>query len=80
MSRTIGVVKSFDVNKGCGWIEHGIGPDVFCHFRQIRGAGFKILTVGQQVEFSVEVNFRGSPHAVDVVILEPQAEDASHSA
>ncbi|ELT92211.1 hypothetical protein CAPTEDRAFT_136770 [Capitella teleta] len=66
MSTTTGTVKWFNDEKGFGFIaqENG-GPDVFAHFRQITGDGFKTLTEGQRVEFTVTQGQKG-PQAEDI--------------
>ena len=52
--RYTGVVKWFDNRKGYGFIQRdGEGDDVFVHFREIQGEGFKTLFEGQKVEFNV---------------------------
>ncbi|MGK0445109.1 MAG: CspA family cold shock protein [Bermanella sp.] len=53
MSTVTGTVKWFNEAKGFGFIEQENGPDVFAHFRAITGTGFKTLTEGQKVEFTV---------------------------
>lgn len=52
-NRESGTVKWFDNAKGYGFIQRSSGDDVFVHFRQIRGEGFRTLQEGQPVEFSV---------------------------
>ncbi|MGI9274575.1 MAG: transcription antiterminator/RNA stability regulator CspE [Endozoicomonas sp.] len=66
MSTTTGTVKWFNEEKGFGFIaqENG-GPDVFAHFRQITGDGFKTLTEGQRVEFTITQGQKG-PQAEDI--------------
>ncbi|WP_281647954.1 cold-shock protein [Parendozoicomonas sp. Alg238-R29] len=66
MSTTTGTVKWFNDEKGFGFIqqENG-GPDVFAHFRQITGEGFKSLAEGQRVEFTVTQGQKG-PQAEDI--------------
>ena len=66
---TTGIVKWFNDEKGFGFItqENG-GPDVFAHFRQIKGDGFKSLAEGQRVEFTVTQGQKG-PQAEDIVVL-----------
>ena len=66
MSTTTGTVKWFNEDKGFGFIaqENG-GPDVFAHFRQIVGDGFKTLTEGRRVEFKVTQGQKG-PQAEDI--------------
>ena len=52
--RYSGVVKWFDNRKGYGFIQRDeIGDDVFVHFREIQGEGFKTLFEGQKVEFEL---------------------------
>ncbi|MRI34457.1 cold-shock protein [Endozoicomonas sp. OPT23] len=65
MSITTGTVKWFNEEKGFGFIAQENGPDVFAHFRQIVGDGFKTLTEGQQVEFTVTQGQKG-PQAEDI--------------
>ena len=59
MATTTGRVKWFDEKKGFGFIERNDGSDVFVHFRAIKGAGYKSLTEGQEVEFDVEQGQKG---------------------
>ena len=62
-----GTVKWFNAEKGFGFIEQdGGGPDVFAHFRQITGTGFKELQEGERVTFDVEQGQKG-PQAVNNV-------------
>ena len=69
MSKATGTVKWFDETKGFGFIAQADGgKDVFVHFRAIKSDGFKTLTEGQQVEFTVEQGQKG-PQAADVVVL-----------
>ncbi|MRI34459.1 cold-shock protein [Endozoicomonas sp. OPT23] len=65
MSTTTGTVKWFNEEKGFGFIAQENGPDVFAHFRQIVGEGFKTLAEGQQVEFRVTQGQKG-PQAEDI--------------
>ena len=64
--RHIGTVKWFNERKGYGFIAQENGDDVFVHYREIRGEGFKTLAEGQQVEFGLVTRDKG-PAAEDVV-------------
>ena len=68
MSRTTGTVKWFHESKGFGFIEQESGPDVFAHFSNISGDGFKTLAEGQKVEFTVTQGQKG-PQAENIVPL-----------
>ena len=67
-----GVVKWFNEGKGFGFIapERG-GKDLFAHFKEIRGDGFRSLTEGQRVEFEVTQGQKG-PQASNIRVLEQQ--------
>jgi len=62
---TTGTVKWFNEAKGFGFIEQTNGPDVFAHFRNIEGDGFKTLAEGQKVEFVVTEGQKG-PQAENI--------------
>ncbi len=55
MSTTTGTVKWFNDTKGFGFItpDNG-GADLFAHFSEITGQGFKTLKEQQRVEFEVK--------------------------
>ncbi|MFQ5859657.1 MAG: cold shock domain-containing protein, partial [Anaerolineae bacterium] len=61
-------VKWFNGSKGYGFIEREEGEDVFVHYSEIQGNGFRNLNEGDRVEFSVESSPKG-PQAVKVVRL-----------
>jgi superfamily II DNA/RNA helicase len=48
-----GTVKFFNAGRGYGFISRERGDDVFVHFSNIVGDGFKTLNEGQVVEFDV---------------------------
>jgi len=48
-----GTVKWFDVKRGFGFIQQEDGNDVFVHYSNITGNGFKVLEDGESVEFEV---------------------------
>lgn len=66
--RESGKVKWFDNAKGYGFIQRLTGDDVFVHFRQIRGEGYRTLQEGQPVEFAVVEGNKGL-QAEDVAAL-----------
>ncbi|WP_226664709.1 cold-shock protein [Microbulbifer aggregans] len=69
MSNTVtGTVKWFDETKGFGFIEQQSGPDVFAHFSAIASTGFRTLTEGQAVEFTVTQGAKGL-QAENIVVL-----------
>jgi CspA family cold shock protein len=57
--RIIGTVKWFNGSKGYGFIERQGGEDVFVHYTAIQAEGFRNLTEGQRVEFSIERGPKG---------------------
>ena len=54
-----GTVKWFDVKKGFGFIQQEDGNDVFVHYSNISGNGFKVLEEGESVEFEVVEGNKG---------------------
>ncbi|MET9227340.1 MULTISPECIES: cold-shock protein [Lentzea] len=64
-----GTVKWFNGEKGFGFIaQDGGGPDVFVHYSQISGSGFKSLDEQQRVEFEIGQGQKG-PQAQDVRVI-----------
>jgi CspA family cold shock protein len=61
-----GKVKWFDEKKGFGFICGPDGSDIFVHYSNIEGKGFKTLAEGESVEFSVVKGEKG-PKADHVV-------------
>ena len=51
--RETGTVKWFNNSKGFGFIERQDGEDVFVHFNQIRGEGYKSLADSQWLPHTV---------------------------
>lgn len=49
--RQSGTVKWFNDEKGFGFITPESGPDLFVHYRAIRGEGPRNLREGQKVSF-----------------------------
>src|SRR5580693_116587 len=62
---TQGTVKWFNAEKGYGFISRTDGPDVFVHYSEIDGNGFRSLEENQHVEFEVTQGPKG-PQATHV--------------
>ncbi|GAA1347370.1 cold-shock protein [Saccharothrix algeriensis] len=62
----LGTVKWFNSEKGFGFIaqENG-GPDVFVHYSEIQGQGFRTLEENERVEFEIGQGTKG-PQAQNV--------------
>lgn len=54
-----GTVKFFNSEKGYGFISREQGDDVFVHYSNIQGNGYRSLTEGQRVEFDVAPGRKG---------------------
>jgi CspA family cold shock protein len=54
-----GTVKFFNAEKGFGFISREQGEDVFVHFSNIQGSGYRTLEEGQKVEFDVAPGRKG---------------------
>jgi CspA family cold shock protein len=60
MATQTGIVKWFNDAKGFGFIKpDGGGEDLFAHFSQIEGKGFRSLAENQRVEFEVTQGQKG---------------------
>ena len=63
---TTGTVKWFNAEKGFGFIAPEDGSaDVFVHYTEIQGSGFRTLEENQKVEFEVGQSPKG-PQATGV--------------
>ena len=64
-----GTVKWFNAEKGFGFITvDGGGADVFVHFSNIEGNGYRSLEEGQTVEFEVGQGRKGD-EALKVTVV-----------
>jgi len=59
MASTKGTIKRLVTAKGFGFIARDGGADVFVHYSNIDGNGYRSLEIGQQVEFAVAPGRRG---------------------
>ena len=60
MTTQTGTVKWFNDAKGYGFIAQDAGgADLFAHFRDIIGTGFKTLTENQKLEFEEKQGEKG---------------------
>ena len=64
-----GSVKWFNAEKGYGFIQPDEGEDVFVHFSEIQGSGYKSLDEGERVSLEITQGAKG-PQAVNVVKIE----------
>ena len=57
---TQGTVKWFNSEKGFGFIApDGGGPDVFVHYSNVAGGGYRSLDENQRVEFDIVAGQKG---------------------
>ncbi|MEV6057512.1 cold-shock protein [Streptomyces sp. NPDC052107] len=61
-----GTVKWFNAEKGFGFIAQDGGPDVFAHYSNINGNGYRELVEGETVTFDVTQGQKG-PQAENIV-------------
>ena len=70
MARETGTVKWFNESKGYGFITPDTGgKDLFAHFKEIQGTGFKTLQENQKVEFDVTQGQKG-PQASSIRVID----------
>jgi CspA family cold shock protein len=69
MTTETGTVKWFNEGKGFGFIAPDDGSkDLFAHFSQIQGGGFKTLAENQRVEFETTQGQKG-PQASNIRVV-----------
>jgi CspA family cold shock protein len=59
MTMPTGTVKFFNSEKGYGFISRSDGEDVFVHYSNVEGSGYRTLEQGQQVEFEIGPGRKG---------------------
>lgn len=60
LAREVGTVKWFNNARGYGFItQNESTDDIFVHYRNIRGEGYKSLAEGQKVEFALQEGEKG---------------------
>jgi len=64
-----GTVKWFNASKGYGFISVEGGEDLFVHFSEIQGEGYKSLDEGQAVEFEITTGNNGKKQASNVKVV-----------
>ncbi len=74
-----GRVKWFNNRTGWGFIKQAQGPDVFVRHDRVLGAGFKVLSQGQTVEYEIRQGPQG-PFAVDIVVVATECEPGQEPA
>ena len=66
-----GRVKWFNETKGFGFITTDEGADIFVHYSDIQGDGFRTLSENEEVEFEIDEGPKGLK-AVNVVKKESE--------
>ena len=74
MAQLTGEVKWFNNAKGFGFLGHGAGPDVFCHYSSIDSEGYKSLNAGDTVTFDIVQGEKG-PQADKVQRLQGSSQE-----
>ena len=73
--QTRGQVKWFDPKKGYGFIVGPQGQDVFVHYSQIQGDGFRSLRDGEEVDYELlegEKGFQAKAVTRDEATVAPE--------
>ena len=70
MARTTGTVKWFNAEKGYGFITQESGEDLFVHYSEIQGNGYRTLEEGAKVEFEVTQGRKGLQASTVLLVQE----------
>ncbi|MGB7339510.1 MAG: cold shock domain-containing protein [Phototrophicaceae bacterium] len=68
--RQQGTVKWFNAEKGYGFITREGGDDLFVHYSEIQGNGYRSLDEGAAVEFEVTQGKKGLQASAVTVVRE----------
>ncbi|MCA9883698.1 MAG: cold shock domain-containing protein [Anaerolineae bacterium] len=68
--RVQGTVKWFNADKGYGFITQESGSDLFVHYSEIQGNGFRSLNEGDRVEFEITEGRKGKQASAVTVMQE----------
>ena len=68
MARTQGTVKWFNAEKGYGFISREGCEDLFVHYTEIQGSGYRSLDEGAKVEFEITDGKKGKQASAVTVI------------
>ena len=66
--RSQGTVKWFNAEKGYGFISQEDGDDLFVHYSEIQGTGYRSLDEGTRVEFLVTEGRKGKQASAVAVL------------
>lgn len=66
--RTRGTVKWFNAEKGYGFISQADGDDLFVHYSEIQGSGYRSLDEGATVEFEITQGKKGQQASAVIVV------------
>lgn len=69
--REIGQVKWFNEKKGFGFIVNEHGDDIFVHYKDIQGVGFKTLHECDSVSYITDKGPKGLKALEVVMVAEP---------
>ncbi|CEK11070.1 cold-shock protein [Legionella hackeliae] len=73
--RETGHVKWFNEKKGFGFIVNEQGEDIFVHYKDIQGVGFRTLNENDSVTFVLDKGPKGFK-AQEVIVVTEEAEQA----
>lgn len=66
--RSQGTVKWFNAEKGYGFISQEDGDDLFVHYSEIQGTGYRSLDEGARVEFLITEGRKGKQASAVAVL------------